>query len=258
MHFLGLLGPNGPLPLHLTEYVRDRLRNSDDPTLARFLDVFHHRLLCLFYRAWAAAQPAVHLDRPESDRFADYVGSFVGIGEASLRGRDSVPDWVKLYYAGHFSGGSRHARGLASMVQDFFQLPGRVDEFVARWIDLPQDCLLRLGESPQSGTLGTTAVVGDRVWDCVQTFRIVLGPLSFEQFRRFLPGGESLQRLVDLVRNYVGDEFAWQIQLVLCKEAIPNSELGQAGQLGWTTWLASEDRTEDADDMVLEPMLCGA
>ena len=130
--------------------------------------------------------------------------------------------------------------------------------FVARWIDLPQDCLLRLGESPQSGTLGTTAVVGDRVWDCVQTFRIALGPLSFEQFRRFLPGGESLQRLVDLVRNYVGDEFAWQIQLVLCKEAIPKSELGQAGQLGWTTWLASEDRTEDADDMVLEPMLCGA
>ena len=49
VNFLGLSGPNGPLPLHLTEYIRDRLRNSADPTLARFLDVFHHRMLSLFY-----------------------------------------------------------------------------------------------------------------------------------------------------------------------------------------------------------------
>src|SRR5258708_7302777 len=37
--FLGLLGPMGPLPLHITEFIRDRERNSNDPTPARFLDV---------------------------------------------------------------------------------------------------------------------------------------------------------------------------------------------------------------------------
>jgi len=52
-YFFGLLGPNGPLPLHLTEYGRDRLRNAGDATFVRFLDLFHHRLLSLFYRAWA-------------------------------------------------------------------------------------------------------------------------------------------------------------------------------------------------------------
>ena len=58
-------GPNGPLPLHLTEYARERLRHAGDPTLSRFLDMFHHRFLALFYRAWAQAQPHVNRDRPE-------------------------------------------------------------------------------------------------------------------------------------------------------------------------------------------------
>ena len=67
--FGGLLGPQGPLPLHFTEYARDRIINSRDTTLTRFLDIFHHRMLSLVYRAWADAQPTVQFDRPNSDRF---------------------------------------------------------------------------------------------------------------------------------------------------------------------------------------------
>ena len=72
VRLFGLLGPNGPLPLHLTEYARERLRHAGDPTLSRFLDLFHHRFLALFYRAWAQAQPHVNRDRPDDDRFAGY------------------------------------------------------------------------------------------------------------------------------------------------------------------------------------------
>jgi len=94
VHFMGLFGPNGPLPLHLTEYARDRIRNSDDPTFARFLDLFHHRMLSLFYRAWAVAQPTVQMDRPATDRFAGYVGSLIGTGHPDLQDRDAFPDWA--------------------------------------------------------------------------------------------------------------------------------------------------------------------
>jgi type VI secretion system protein ImpH len=77
VYFFGMFGPNGPLPLHLSEYARDRLRNSDDPTFSEFLDIFHHRMLSLFYRAWANAQPAVNFDRPDQDRFSVYTGAFL-------------------------------------------------------------------------------------------------------------------------------------------------------------------------------------
>src|SRR5690242_5058102 len=55
--FFGMFGPNGPLPLHLTDYARERIIQGGDPTFARFVDIFHHRFLELFYRAWAQAQP---------------------------------------------------------------------------------------------------------------------------------------------------------------------------------------------------------
>ena len=79
VYFGGLFGPNGPLPQHLTEYARERLRNAGDPTFCRFLDLFHHRFLALFYRAWAQAQPHVSRDRPEADHFAGFVASFIGV-----------------------------------------------------------------------------------------------------------------------------------------------------------------------------------
>ena len=115
--FFGMFGPNGPLPLHLTEYARDRLRNHDDPTIVRFLDMFHHRMLTLFYRAWADAEPTTHLDRPESDRFATFVGSLLGIGLPTLRHRDAMPDMAKLFFAGRFACQARNKEGLEEALQ---------------------------------------------------------------------------------------------------------------------------------------------
>jgi len=138
--FGGMFGPQGPLPLHLTEYARDRIINSADPTFSRFLDIFHHRMLSLVYRAWADAQPTVQFDRPESDRFAAYVGSLCGIGHTSLQNRDAMPDLAKLYFSGRLSCQARNPEGLQAMLAEFFRLPMRLVEFVGRWLRVPDDC----------------------------------------------------------------------------------------------------------------------
>ena len=253
VQFLGLFGPNGPLPLHWTEYARDRMRNSNDIAFAKFADVFHHRALALFYRAWAAAQPTVQLDRPESDRFAAYVASLFGWGDDSLCNRDAFPDSARRHFAGHFSCQTRHPQGLCNIVEQFFHTPVRLEEFAARWIDLPSDCHMKLG-CAENAILGQTAVVGDRVWDCMQTFRLVLGPMPLAQFESFLDGGANQPRLEDLVRSYVGYELGWEVQLVLEREQIPMTRLSGNGRLGWTTWLGgAASRDDDASDLILEP-----
>ena len=175
----GLFGPNGPLPLHLTEYAKDRLHNADDPTFSRFVDLFHHRMLSLFYRAWANAQPAVNFDRPEEDRFETYLGATCGLGMPSLKGRDAMPDLAKLHFAGWFSCQTRNADGLEAIVADFFKLPVNVEQFVGNWMELPVDGLCRLGESRDTGTLGTTAIIGERVW----------GRIFEQALARLAPGG---------------------------------------------------------------------
>ncbi|MBV9105219.1 MAG: type VI secretion system baseplate subunit TssG, partial [Verrucomicrobia bacterium] len=129
VNFLGMFGPNGPLPQQLTDFARDRLRNAHDPTLVRFMDIFHHRMLSFFYRAWASNEKSVDFDRADDARYFDYFGSFFGIGTPSLQDRDSVPDWTKIYFTGRLSSQTRNAEGLKAILTDFFRIPTEVQEF---------------------------------------------------------------------------------------------------------------------------------
>jgi hypothetical protein len=83
----------------------------------------------------------------------------------------------------------------------------------------------------------------------------VVGPVSLEDYRRLLPGGESLPKLIDLVRNYLGEELMWELRLILRKEQAPAIGLGESGHLGLTAWLEPEDLPRDADDFYLVPQI---
>lgn len=250
----GLFGPNGPLPLHLTEYARDRARNNADPTFARFADIFHHRMMSLLYRAWADAEPTVSLDRPARDRFATYTGALCGYGMPGLRERDTLGHRPRLHFAGLLAAPARHPDGLCAILADYFRLPVRIEEYVGHWLELPEESRCRLGESRASGTLGMNACIGARVWDRQYKFRIVMGPLTLADYERLLPGGDGLDCLRAWVQSYVGDEFAWDVNLILAREEVPRLALGGTGRLGWTSWLGgTRARTDDPRDLRLQP-----
>lgn len=253
VRFFGLFGPQGPLPLHLTEYVRERVRNVGDPTFARFADIFHHRMLSLFYRAWANAQPTVSHDRPERDRFTLYVGSLFGQGTPALLHRDALPDWSKRYFCGHLACQTRHADGLSAMLGRFFQLPVRIEEFIGEWMDVAESDQTRLGHSRTTGSLGHSTVIGARVWGCQHKFRVVAGPMSLAQYRAFLPGGDALRRLTAVVRNYMSEGLVWDVNLVLVRPEVPRLGLDGQAQLGWTTWLGEPSPSRRIDDLLLNP-----
>lgn len=251
--FLGLWGAQGPLPSHLTEYARDRLRNVGDRTLTSFVDIFHHRMLLLFHRAWAATQPTVSMDRPGADDFAGYVGALLGIGLPATRGRDTFPDRAKLYYAGRFGASARNAEGLEEIIADYFKLPAFIETFFGQWVDIPAQGLWRLGISPETGSLGRTATLGRRVWTTTHKFRIVLGPLGPEQFGKMLPGSAGLAELASIVRLYTNDEWDWDLRLVLTSEAGGRMTLGKGSRLGWTSRIGSKGGTRE--DLVVDPAL---
>lgn len=250
VRLFGLLGPNGPLPVHITEYTRERLRHVGDPTLSRFLDVFHHRFLELFYRAWAQAQPHVNRDRPADDRFASYLGAFIGLSPQPLRNRDRLPDLAKLFHVSSLVRQVRNAEGLRSILEHFFRVPVAIEEFVGHTLHLASSERTYLAR--EGATLGTGAVLGRRVWDRQHKFRVHLGPLTLPQYESFLPGGEPLRKLADWVRLYLCFELQWDVRLVLKRQEVPPVKLGQAGRLGWTTWLGRRRAETDADDLCLD------
>jgi type VI secretion system protein ImpH len=248
VRFFGLFGPHGALPLHLTELARERERHHADPGMARFADVFHHRLLSLFYRAWAQAQPVVHLDRPDDDQFGKWLGALFGLGPPEFRHRDAVPDAAKRHHAGLLSQGVKNAEGLEMILRHHFGVPVRVEMFVGQWLRLrPQDCT-RLGAAhPHTGQLGASAVAGSKVWNRQHKFRIHLGPLTRRQFEAFLPGSPAINTLRDWVRQYLGLGLAWDVRLSLTAAEVPAARLGldavdplasaQPTRLGLSAWL---------------------
>lgn len=258
VRFFGLFGPNGPLPLHMTAYARERRMHKGDETFGRFADWFHHRLLLLFYRAWAQGQPAVNMDRPDEDRFADYVGSLLGTGGPDWRGRDAAPDHARLAFAGLLSRQVRHADGLAQLLSSFLGMKVRIEQFVGRWMPLPEAERSRIGRRAASrrmstSQLGVSAVLGRAVFDRQHHVRIHIGPLDLPAFESLLPVGSALPAVQALVRQYVGHEFGWDLRLELKEDQVTPMSLGRHGRLGWTSWLPHTGRMRQRPVLLLEP-----
>jgi type VI secretion system protein ImpH len=250
---LGFLGPNGALPIHLTEYARERQLHHADRTLGAFLNMLLHRFGLFFYRAWARANPVVNLDRPRDAQIVRHVGALVGLAEPGLRERDALGDFAKLHFVGRLSRSVRDADGLESWMQLRFGVPVRVQQFCGHWMPLAREERTRLARNGESG-LGRGAVLGASVWDVQHKFRILVGPLDWDDFCSLLPGGRRLDPLQALVRQYVGFEFNWDLRLVLRRADVPAWQLGAekgVGLLGRTSWMNGRRRPGDADELVM-------
>jgi len=263
-HFFGFLGPNGPLPLHLTEFARERLLHHGDAAFSRLLDMLLHRFLLLFYRAWAQGRPANSLDRPDNDRFAFYVGSLLGVGGDACHRRDALSDHARLHFAGLLNMQTRPPEVLEAIATAVLRVPVRVEPFCGHWMKLEHDertVLATVSAHPRArrglwststAGLGRGAMLGGHVWDRQHKFRLAIGPLTLAQYEALLPGGAALTTLVALVRQHLNRELAWDARLVLRASEVPTLRLGTYGRLGYSSWLAHAARRDDAADLALD------
>lgn len=250
VRFFGMLGSHGPLPLHLTEYIRERRHQHSDPTLERFLDIFHHRMLSLFYRAWAQAQPPVQLDRPADDRYAAWLGATFGLGPGTDQ-RDSIPDAAKRFFAGHIGSRSRHPEALTKVLRQYFGIPVALQSHVAHWMPVHIEDRSRLGFAANrierrgqgfglGAQLGRSANAGSKVYDRQFKFRVALGPMSLQTYQSFLPGGRAWIELRDWIKLLSGGDQLWDVQLGLREAEVPAPRLGKHIRLGLTAWVGGK------------------
>lgn len=267
--FLGLIGPSGALPQHYTETLLRDLRGRST-ALRDFLDIFNHRSLSLFFRAWEKYRLPAFYDRFGSggdDPISRLIYAFAGFGTHYLRRRDlpdpergplEIEDESLLHYSGHLAHWPRSALGLESLLSDYFERTVKVEQFQGRWIRLRADESSLLPSRALPGgrfcQLGIDAICGDRVWDVQSNFRLRLGPLTYKQFVAFMPDGGELKKLAHLGRLYVGPGMSFDAQLTLKKEEVPRAQLGGEGdlapRLGWNTWIKSEPFDHDVEDAV--------
>ena len=235
--FLGLLGPQGALPLHTTLEAK-LFQESGDDAFIKFLDLFNHRFLQLFFRVWSDARPTGQHDRAGEDHFAEYVGSTVGIGSPPYRRRDSLPDLSKLALAGLLGPAVKSASRVESMLEHVFGVKTEVRQMIGTWLKLEKADQTALGGA--NAGLGLEAMMGSSVYTVQDKFQIRLTVDGLAQFEQFLPGGGYFDKLVDLIYFYIGDLLEYEVRLLLPAEDAEPVKLGSFGRLGWTTWMRDD------------------
>lgn len=256
VNFMGLTGPTGILPLVYTELVMDRVRNKDH-ALRELLDVFNHRMISLFYKAWEKHKFPVPYEREGVDAVSSFLKSFLGLGTPGLSDRQEVSDRSLIYYAGLLAHRPRSAQALQQLLADYFEVPVEVQQFCGSWYKLDRASQTKLIDTPlESARLGSGAVVGDEIWDLHAGVRLRFGPLSRSQYVEFLPGNPGYQALRALLKFYANEEYAFELQLVLKREETPPCELGKdsadGSRLGWLTWANTSGVDRDPADTLLQ------
>lgn len=250
--FLGLTGPMGVLPAPYTELLQERTRYKDR-TLWDFLDLFNHRLISLFYRAWEKHHFPFEYERGRESRFTEYLFALVGMGTGGLRERFSFFEEGILSYAGLIAQKPHSVVAIEYILQDYFQVPVHIQQYVAQNHDLDEGSLTRLGAA--NCTLGKDAVAGCRVRERQSKFRVRFGPCSFEQYSDFLPTGASYRQAIELVRLLAGTEHEFDFLLILKAAEVPYCQLlsGREGtaRIGWTSWVRTRAYTRGNPEVVL-------
>lgn len=258
VNFMGLAAPTGALPTPYIEFIAERAQRKDHG-FRDFLDVFNHRLISLFYRAWEKYRFGVRFERKQKDTLTPMLSSFVGLHTPQLAERQPIPDQALVYYSGIIAQHPRSAQSLERLIAEYFGVPAEVEQFVGKWVKVPRTDQTQLEDSEVFGQqLGLGVIVGDEVWDVQSSVRIKLGPLTLAQYLDFLPRDDARGHKVlqSLVRFYANDELDFELQLVLKDEETPGCEIGHSTDtgllLGWTTWIRNAPLGRNPAEAVIQ------
>ena len=257
VNFMGLSSPQGVLPTPYTELILERAQKKDNG-LRDFLDIFNHRLISFFYRAWEKHHFFVPFELGEPDSITPLIMHLLGLGTDGLGKRQLVPDQALIFYSGLLAQKPRSAQNLKQLLADYFQVQVQIEQFVGKWVPLQKidQTILDDFESPMQ-RLGFGAIVGDEVWDQQSTVRVKLGPLAQQQYLSFLPREESeaYRDLKALLKFWGNDALDFEVELILQGDQTPGFDLGKEQDggrlLGWTTWISNHPMERDPSEAIL-------
>lgn len=249
--FMGLIGPSGVLPHWYNELAFERIREKDF-SLTAFLDIFHHRLISLFYLAWKKNRFPENYVSGAGDRRSLYALSLLGLGTPGLADMIGLPKESLIFYSGLLSRTVPSALTIESAVEYFSGTTAKVHQFIERALQLNPEDQTRLGAL--NSRLGEDTVCGNWIWENQTKFRIDLGPVGYDSLLRFLPTGDMLQPIFAFIRFMVGIEYEFDIRLFLNRTEVPPCILGlgtdSAPRLGWSTWVKSSEFTHEEDPYI--------
>jgi type VI secretion system protein ImpH len=250
--FLGLYGCSSPLPSFYSEEI---LWNDEEQSRIRdFLDIFHHRLLSLFYRCWSKYRYHIQFEYGQNDSLTPNLLSLIGLGSSRLSPETLLPEPLRLlHFAGLINQQPHSASALEGILSEYFDsLPVVIEQCTGRWIRIKGRQLALLGE--RNCRLGIDCSIGQRVFARTGNFRIWIGPISYQQFLKFLPDQPDHRTLRLLVDFFTTDRLEFDTAFEVLQPPplqLLSDRESSAAKLGWTSWLFSEPPGKDRKETVI-------
>ncbi|QNE32478.1 type VI secretion system baseplate subunit TssG [Sphingomonas sp. NBWT7] len=232
-YWLGLTGPMGPLPSHMTEFATFERRYARTRPFGRWLDLLAGRMLQFFIRAWSDSQPAAQADRPDDDQFAQHLSQLTGASEG-VGPHAAFPALGRVHYAALFAG-RRSAGAIEDALTHLLGQEVRIEEFQPRWRDIQPEDRTRLGR--QFARLGDEAMLGARASVASDAFRVVIRADTPAAYAALLPSGQRFQVLAEALDAFAPSHLEWDIALETDGATALAARLDGRTRLGWSGWL---------------------
>ena len=246
VNFMGLIGPSGVLP-HWYNSHAQALNHKKDYALTDFLDLFHHRLISLFYLAWKKYRLPENYLPDGIDPVSRCLAGYIGMDEAQQK---ADPEFARvsrrrlIYYAGLATRNVPTVSAVEAVIANATGVPVHVEQFVERMLSIHEKDRTCLGQA--NSTLNKDALCGSRVRNIASFFEVQLGPMSWEKYIAFQPRSRNLALVRKLITFIVGLEYEFEIRLIIKGPEIPGLPLGagkeRAPILGRTVLLKWPDK----------------
>lgn len=224
--FLGLYGAASPLAIHFSEDVI-RAEAEDQPTLRAFYDLFHHRLLSLYYRAWKKYRLHAGFGQHTEDRATKRLLCMVGVDGHGGSTTSGLSRLEVLELAPLLAMRVRSPRVLSLALSRL--LPGfrvRIEQFVERRAPIDREDRMRLGVS--CTTLSQNATLGSHVRDRSARFRVILGPVDYATCESLMPGGARYPTLRKVIEHFSRGTLECEVDIELAEHESPGYALSSA------------------------------
>ncbi len=263
-NYMGLIGPVSALPPHYThEAIKERKRRSS--SFFDFLELFADELRTFFIKAHRKYRLASLLqlyNTKEENQITKSIFSLIGFSSERQKQCLSLSEEIPLYYAGYLIDQRRTAVNLERMVADYLNFPVKVHQFHKQRMAISIDEQTRMIDTLAGNSiLGETAIAGAFYTSRQGAIRLSIGPLNYSQYLSLMPNRPVYKEFVDLIRLYCGPSLSFDIQLILAKEHIPQTQLNASspiGRLGWDCWAIQSAAKKDSLETVFNPDLSRA
>lgn len=234
VNFFGLYGPSSPLPPAFTEAIIEA-DLSPDP-VEDFLDLFNHRLISLLHVIWRKNRYYLRYQPGGSDALSQRFLALCGFPIEDRQAMGSISRAALLPHMGLISLFSNSADVVGATLSNFFAIPCRIEEFIARTVEIPEPSQLCLGIA--NNQLSEDAILGVELSDSLGKFRIHIGQADFDHLARFLPHGAEHRRFCDLLTMVTREPLDLDLMFDFVPETVPAAQLGDC-RLGWSSWLSA-------------------